>query len=487
LDKVTVGTLYHISGEADGISASEAKKQAYQEAEARLGVDRNKKYVAQFKSSDFDESPKVAKETTYTSYPPGRAGEVARWLEAGNAVENHAASIASVLAFSSAVCGRSWSTGAATEDGINLYMCLLCPSAGGKDWMWNGLGKIIIAAGLKDDIGKIMSPQPASEASLTDTLQESPSTVLRLSEMGVWLQRILQSGSSAGPEKGIERALLDLYSRSVPGSAYQGPRRTKTERTVINEPSLSVFGDSTLTKIYSALSDDAAQSGLVGRMVFLSAPVGRDRYVSSTGQISSSIESYLQDMAQHWTTSQEAFRAPVKWSIEADRVNRVHFDEWADLKARSPEHVRLLISRVRQNAQRIAANLGIWDNPNAPEVQKEHVEWAWLECMRSANMLIAAYENGDIQSSHSVSALEILSDYCLAKCGIGEQIERRTLQNGLKRKLVKDYSQFSRVLKDTLADALACGVLAPVPRSDLKEGTIGVVYYYNGPPLTDKH
>ena len=487
MNKVGAGTLMYKAGEIKGLSASDMASKLYQDAEAKLGHERNKKYVAQFKPSDFDQSPKTAQEMTYTSYPPGRAGEVARWFEAGNPVENHAASIGSVLAFSAAVCGRSWSTGGPTEDGINLYVCLLCPSGGGKEWMWGGLGRIIAAAGLRDEIGKIISPQPASEASLVDTLQESPSTVLRLSEMGVWLQKILQSGAGMGPEKGIERALLDLYSRSAPGSTYQGPRRTKSERVAIIEPSVSVFGDSTLTKIYSALSDDAAQSGLVGRMLFLSAPIGSDRYTASTGPIDPAIEAYLQDMAQHWTTSSNEFRSPVKWSEEANDANRKQFDDWSKKKAGSAEHVRLLINRVRQNAQRIAANLGIWDNPNAPEVKKAHVEWAWLECMRSANMLLAAYESGDIQSSHSASTLEILSDYCLAKCGIGEQIERRTLQNGLKRKLVKDFSQYSRVLKDTLADALACGILAPVPRNDLKEGTIGVVYYYNGPPPTDKH
>lgn len=457
------------------------------EAEADLGHERTKKYMAKFSAADFDESPKVAKEMGYTSYPPGRAGEVARWLEAGNPVENHAASIGSVLAFSAAVCGRSWSTGGPTEDGINLYVCLLCPSGGGKEWMWGGLTKIIAAAGLRDEIGKIISPQPASEASLVDTLQESPSTVLRLSEMGVWLQKILQSGAGAGPERGIERALLDLYSRSAPGSAYQGPRRTKTERISIIEPSVSVFGDSTLTKIYSALSDDAAQSGLVGRMLFLSAPVGADRYTASTGPLDPAVEGYLQDMAQHWTTGATDMRLPVQWSPEADQANRKQFEAWSTQKAGAPEHVRLLINRVRQNAQRIAANLAIWDRPNLPLVQPEHVEWAWLECMRSANMLLAAYESGDIQSSHSASTLEILSDYCLAKVGPGQQIERRALQNGLKRKLVRDYNQYSRVLRDTISDALACGVLAPVPRDEIRGDTIGVVYYYLGPPPLDQH
>jgi hypothetical protein len=305
--------------------------------------------------------------------------------------------------------------------------------------------------------------------------------------MGIWLQRILQSKHAGANEKGIEKILLDIYSRSSPGSVFQAARRTKNDRVTIIEPSISVFGDSTLSKVFAALSDDAAESGFVGRMIFLQAPVGRDRYAATTGPVPPHIEGYLQDMAQHWTTGSNDFRQPVKWLDEADQANRNEFDDWVERKVGAEEHVRLLINRIRQNAQRMAANLAIWDNPNDPVVRVEHVKWSWFECMRSANMLLSAYQSGEIQSSHSASAIEILSDYCLAKHGIGHQIERRVLQSGLKRRLTKDLNNYSRLLKETINEAIACGVIAPVPRNDRLEGTIGDVYLYLGPPPIDKH
>lgn len=481
MDKAGIGTLYHIAGQAIGVDASTMARMAYREARAHEGYSDAVTTAQRLAETMPKSVPTREDAPQYTSYPPGMAGRVAQWLEQGNPVANPAASIGSVLAFSAALCGRTWTTGGAVDDGINLYVCLLCPSGGGKEWMWSGLQRLVVAAGLRDDVGHIISPQPASEPSLADTLSESPSTVIRLSEVGLWLQRILSSRGS-GPEKGIELALLDLYSRAQRGSVYQAARRTKEERKTISEPSVSVFGDSTLTSIYLALSDNAAQSGLVGRFLFLEAPIGQDRYTASLPDMPSDIEAATMSMAQHWTRDHPAVRHAVAWSDEAMALDRARFERWSARKASSAEHVRLVYNRVRQTAKRVAANLALWDCPNMPCVGASHVVWAWDEAERSAAKLLAAYESGEIQSSHAAGALEILADYCLAKVGVGGIIERRAIQSGIKRRLQVPMERYSAALRETLADAIACGVLAPVPREQRPEQAVGEVYLFVGPP-----
>jgi len=425
------------------------------------------------------EPPAPRRAPEWIGYPPGMAGVAARWLEAGNPVNNPMASVATVLGFVAGVCGRTWhNAGGQRPDGINLYLCLLAPSGGGKEWMWGGLSRLVYEAGLSSQEGKIVSSRPASGPALEKMISRAPSTIMPLPEVGKWFQRILGKNAN-GAEIALQGELLAIYTKSAPHASYCGQSKAAEEAQPIAHPSLTVLGETTPSSLWAALSDESVRSGLLSRMIFLDSgeTPGEDRYSSSVGPVPPELREVLMDMSEAWTTETVERRA-VRWSSEALEVDRARFLEWSESKQAGTDHVREVISRMRQNAPRVAAVLALCDDPRDPEVSAKHCTWSWDMVEASCRRILEAFESGDVVSDESMTNVDILMEYCISAVGLGGMIERRKLQSGVKRRIKKGPSEstHTRALREALNDALECGLLAKVGPQDRPEAAVGGVF-----------
>lgn len=481
--KITFGSAIHAYEQETGRSGKELVKEAAREIDAEDGFDQAREHVATLDPSMFAKDgagPAPAPRTPpeWIGYPPGVAGMAARWLEPGNPTCNPMASVASVLGFVAGVCGRTWyNAGGQRPDGINLYLCLLAPSGGGKEWMWGGLSRLIYEAGLSGQEGRIVSSRPASGPALEKMVAKAPSTIMPLPEVGKWFQRILGRNAN-GAEIALQGELLAIYAKSGPHATYCGQSKAAEEAHVIHHPALTVLGETTPSSLWAALSDESVRSGLLSRMVFLDAgeTPGEDRYTASAGMIPPEVKESLVEMSEAWTT-ETVERRVIRWTPEALRVDRDRFDEWSTNKQAGTDHVREVISRMRQNAPRVAACLALWDDPRAPEVRERHAEWAWNAVEASCARIIEAFSSGDVVSDQGATNVEILLDYCISAVGIGGMIERRKLQSGIKRRIKKGANEasHSRALKEAIGEAVDCGLLAIVPPADRPAGAVGGV------------
>jgi hypothetical protein len=346
--------------------------------------------------------------------------------------------------------------------------------------MWGGCSRLFREGGMADIESDVFGPRPASGQVLAEMLSRSPSTIAPLGEMGKWLQRVLGRNAN-GAEIALQEEILTLYAKSAPLATWRGSATKGNRPPLVSHPSLTIMGESTLTSIWGALSDETVSSGLVSRFVFVEASAGEDRYESSTGPIPVSVLESLQDMRDLWTTD-DVERFPIRWSDEAKAEDKSRFDEWSDSKQGAENHVREVISRMRQNAPRIAGVLALWDNPRAPVVTAAHVAYGWDMATASCQRLLEAYRSGEVISSSTDNS--ILASYCIERVGIGGIIERRTMQSGLKRRLVVPAGYtYSRTLSSAISDAVDSGLIQLVPEEQRPNGALGRAYLVVQPAL----
>lgn len=480
-DKITGGSLRHIFPEFG---------QFYREELAALDsapdLDRIRAHNATLDPSIFeDAAPTPAPPPQYDTIPlpPGAAGRAAAWLETGNHVPNPVASVASVLGFASAVCGRSYYNDSPQgADGLNLYLCLLAASGGGKEWMWGGVRRLMHEAGLSSQAGRILGPKPASGTALAERLEDVPSTIVPLPEVGKWLQRILSKNAS-GAEKSLEQEILSLYSMSGPYSVYSGLAKAgKQGIRAIQHPSVVLLGESTHSSMWDALSDETARSGLLSRLVVLDSGEvpGMDRYSAAVQKCPVDLLETLQAMGSRWTTETPE-RIPVRWSQEAKDCDRDCFAAWSSEKRAATNEVREVISRQRQNGPRIAAVLALWSDPIAPIVTAEMVAWAWMVVDAGCIRILDAFRDGDIHGS-SVSPEDVLLALAREQAAKteGHTVSRRDLQNYAKRRPLFRESlatgSYSRLLAESIRGLMDSGALVQLADSDRPDGAVGKVY-----------
>ena len=479
--KITFGSALHAYEQETGKSGKALLRDSYKEVEDEQRFEESRALVSSLDPSMFVEqaAPPPRKPPEWIGYPPGMAGVAARWLEPGNPVCNPMSSIATALGFVAGVCGRTWyNHGGQRPDGINLYLCLLAPSGGGKEWMWGGLSRLVYEAGLSGQEGKIVSSRPASGQALEKMVTRAPSTIMPLPEVGKWFQRILGKNAN-GAEIALQGELLSIYPKSAPYATYCGQSKVAEEAHPVAHPALTVLGETTPSSLWDALSDESVRSGLLSRMIFIDSGEipGEDRYTSGVSAIPPGLKETLIEMSEAWTV-EDVPRRVIRWSDDALRVDRERFDEWSTTKQAATDHVREVISRMRQNAPRVASVLALWDDPRAPEVNADHIAWAWDLVEAGCRRILDAFSSGAVVSDESMSNLDILLDYCISAVGLGGMIERRKLQSGVKRRLKKgaNESSHTRALNEAVREATECGLLANVPPDSKPEGAIGTVF-----------
>ncbi|HEY0220480.1 MAG TPA: DUF3987 domain-containing protein, partial [Afipia sp.] len=149
----------------------------------------------------------------------------------------------------------------------NLYIVGVGVSGSGKDKVLSAPITLLAEAGLLEK--KLGAERLASDAGLNASLLEKPVQVMFIDEIGALF------GAINNPRAGqhvidIHSSLLTLYGRS--SSYYQGKKYGDSKRDMfIDQPSLSLFGCTTDKGLFSSLTSDDVQNGVMSRFILMSA------------------------------------------------------------------------------------------------------------------------------------------------------------------------------------------------------------------------
>lgn len=170
--------------------------------------------------------------------------------------------MAASVSFVSTLIGRKWATH--TNLRPNMYIIGLADSGAGKDHARNCITDLAMACGLHGILG---GSKIASGAGLVAAVEESPVKLYQLDEIGLMLQ-VLFDRNAGGHKKELAELLMELYTtKNFTGTDY-ADRKTRKQATILH-PFLSVYGTSTPSEFYKAISSGSAASGFLNRMLFI--------------------------------------------------------------------------------------------------------------------------------------------------------------------------------------------------------------------------
>jgi hypothetical protein len=269
---ITFGTVWHIA-EQHGWSIAMVKRDketATEENHPAAGFLAKLRGVThQAQPAQVDKSPSTSNRRGLPFNPEhvtGLIGDTVRWIVSTSIRKQPELALLNTLAAMAAVMGRKYATKWNTRP--NLYVVGLGETGCGKDHSRKSVKSLFSNAGLA---GFLAGDKFVSDSGIIAGLSVQPEQLLMIDELGMVFEGI--KDKNAGSHlKGIVKTLTEMYSSSgstYNGGHYAGTGKEKKEPVVINSPSLSIFGTSTLEKYKSALTTETIVSGELNRYIVI--------------------------------------------------------------------------------------------------------------------------------------------------------------------------------------------------------------------------
>lgn len=262
---------------------------------------------------------------------------------------------------------------------FNLYGIGALNSGGGKDNPRSLAENICAAAG-----GNVLG-KPASGASLEDHLVARKNQLVSVDEMSFMLDAANDEKAPAHL-KDLVAVLLKLYSASR--STYNKRIRAKAtglkndDVVSFPNPCVSLLGFSTVEGFSRAFTESNLTDGLIGRLLFV---MGRNDVRPKRPNSPQSIPDSISAISNAFCPINVTAQAGVTGSIgnvivnetqEANEMMEYILENCEFDRDRSHPVAASLYARSFEKIERIAGVLAIWDDPTAPVITVEHIEWA---------------------------------------------------------------------------------------------------------------
>lgn len=271
---------------------------------------------------------------------------------------------------------------------LNMYVCGIAPTGSGKDHPRKCISTVFEAGGAG---GYIMGSNVTSDAAILKALERNPSQFCQMDEIGLMLQE-LASNNVAAYKKGISATLMTLYSSSGGthrGTEYADPNRKRVD---IENPCLCIYGTSTKSELYKALSTADADSGYLNRWVIIEgdqkpalSQLNFDHHtkLDPPEELVASIHDVIA-----WRTFESNHTITVTVASEAQSALQ---EVWQFSQQNGPLWVRYF-----ENTVKFAAVAAISDDHKEPTINLRHAEWA-------RDLVQWCTQNMEISFKHNVS------------------------------------------------------------------------------------
>lgn len=299
--------------------------------------------------------------------------------------------VMAATAFVGALAGRKYQT----ETGLrtNLYLVGLAESGAGKDQARKTISKL---ANYADVMGYLGGDRIASGPGAITALYKNPSLLFMLDEFGLMLQAM--TGQRSDPHKReLMAALMTLYSTA--GGVYRGTEyadQKERPRTDIVHPNACIYGTSTHSQFYAALTSSQGVDGTLSRMII--APSHDHRPPRQRPDLSPPSQSIL-DRVSALGEFYPGGNLGGKMGPDVDpgaitvRMDSAVYDAWEALDDDMDEYMddsasRSVYSRVAENAAKLALAHAISVDHVSPRIGPESFEWGREIALWAANVMM---------------------------------------------------------------------------------------------------
>ena len=379
--------------------------------------------IARSASSELP-TPKVPEAAADAlSWPPGRAGVIARFLFQTSCSPIQEVAIAATLGLLAGVCGRAYRTH--TDRDLALYMILVAKSGVGKDAMHDGIPMMLDLAEQPRARAFLRAQDFVSGEALHKELLREPGFLYLQGEFGRKLKRMGNVQDS--PMQTFRTVLTNAFAKQhLEGKTYS---RTEDSLTGVDWPALSFLGETTPATFLECLTPDMMADGFLSRFLIVGYEGGKPRpnrqrdAVLAPGDLLAWRD--LVDHAVKYSTLcsfTDAFAAPPGLDAivatpdpDAEAMLDKFDDDTRDrLNATEDESERPVWSRAHLKALKVAGLLAVADNYLHPVVGVDHVDWALALVGRDIETFRRNQREGNIgadDDARTRKLVAILRDY----------------------------------------------------------------------------
>lgn len=334
-------------------------------------------------------------------FPPGAVGQFAKWVDATATNPCPILAYGAALVAIGTVAGRQFKS--PTGTGTHLYIIGAAPTGVGKDHPM----QCVMTAFHDTAMPELIGPSDfTSDSAISRHILDNPLSVSLMDEFGSFWKRI--SSRRAGTwETSITRALREPWGRSfrlMRTKQYAGAGPAAGD---IWWPAFSIFGMTTPTEFFSALTGSDVENGMANRLLVLATarrPADRrtrDQLKASYfsgAQINLTLPPHLVDALNNIRNWQGQLAGP-QFAFAADRKPNLptidctieepakdllfSYREWIIEQAINDESFGKFYSRAAESAQRVALIHAIGrvavpsaDRSNPPKIIRDDVERA---------------------------------------------------------------------------------------------------------------
>lgn len=268
---------------------------------------------------------------------------------------------------------------------LNLYGLCISPTASGKD-------QIRYAATMMTNAAQALTLGcPASGAGLQDALPDNGGCLVDIDEAAHLFANMNAKGA-AGYMIDLSKELLHLFTagrgiyrlRSKARTAGTTPART------INNPSMSFFGVTTGEKLATSVTLDNMTDGLIGRFLFAK---GDGSVIGKWGAQQLILPAAIELIGSRLAWAPSGNRA-ITHSLEVAPLMDTWFKEYRqDIVVDSTNLAAAFSSRAAEKIERIAGVLAVWENPEAPIIDKSKLVWAKAFVDASNSVIVDFLQN----------------------------------------------------------------------------------------------
>lgn len=345
---------------------------------------------------------------TVNTFPPGLLGQVAQFIldAAPRPVPDIA--LAGAIGLLSGICGRAYNVSGV---GLNQYILLLAPTGTGKDAISSGISKLMssVTTSVPAAVDFRGPGELVSSAGLIKWLDKKPAILSILGEVGLLMQQMATPNASVHL-KGLERILLQIYSKSGKGNILDPMAYSDKEKntSAIPSPSFSMIGESVPERFYEMVDDTMISSGLLPRFMVFEYKGNRVYLREGTENIkpSFSLVQQMADLASGCLTLSHNNNVHDIPLDEEAAVSFREYEKWTTDKINETrsENIRHLWNRAHLKALKLAAICAVGINPLNPLVTINETMWATRLVTEQTHRLIVKFETGNVgQTSGSES------------------------------------------------------------------------------------
>jgi hypothetical protein len=210
--------------------------------------------------------PANASEIDRLTYPRGLLGHVTQYMVDTSPLPHRWLSLASALCALAKGLDRKVIGPSGTS--TVLYILLMAETGAGKQQALQSIRMVLKAMGLGNVIA---AGALASVQAIEEIVEQMPSALVVIDEVGAWLNRI-SAGGQVGNVAEIPGTLQSLWAWS-PEDEWIGTKRKGKDMVTVFGPALSIFGDSTEAKLIKGLTKEEIANGFLNRWLLFD--VGR--------------------------------------------------------------------------------------------------------------------------------------------------------------------------------------------------------------------